>query len=65
MTVVKLPGKRPKIAEDSFIAPSATVIGNVEVWDSASIWYDCVINGTDSLRKGTMADPSNRLLRFP
>ncbi len=45
-TLVNLPGMRPQISSESFVAPSATLVGNVEVWDRASVWYDCVINGT-------------------
>jgi len=49
-TIVNLPGdRRPKIATNSFVAPSATLIGNVELWDQASVWYDCVINADKNL----------------
>jgi len=32
---------------DSFIAPSATLCGHVELYGNASIWYGVVINGTN------------------
>merc|ERR1711879_819462 len=48
-TLVNLPGKRPQISSESFVAPSATLVGNVEVWDRASVWYDCVINSDTKL----------------
>jgi len=35
----------PKIFSDVYIASSATITGNVEVFDNASIWYGCVIKG--------------------
>jgi len=35
----------PKIFNEAFVAPSATLSGNVEVFDSASVWYGCVIKG--------------------
>jgi carbonic anhydrase/acetyltransferase-like protein (isoleucine patch superfamily) len=41
-------GFRSKIAHlsnTSFVAPCATLVGNVEVWDHASVWYGCVIKG--------------------
>lgn len=39
----------PSIAPDSFVAPSATVVGNVEVWPKASVWYNCVVKGDVNL----------------
>jgi len=48
-TLVNLPGMRPQISSESFVAPSATLVGNVEVWDRASVWYDCVINADTKL----------------
>merc|ERR1711879_231577 len=33
----------PKLASDVFIAPCATVAGNVELWDGASVWYGSVV----------------------
>ncbi len=35
----------PKLQQDVWIAPSATVIGNVELGRDASIWFGCVIRG--------------------
>jgi len=35
----------PKVADDAFIAPCATLTGNVEIWTKASIWYGVVIRG--------------------
>lgn len=40
--------KRPVIAHDVFVAPNATVIGDVEICNDASIWYNVVIRGTSS-----------------
>jgi len=36
-------GKKPKIGKDVFIAPTACVIGDVEIGEGASIWYGVVI----------------------
>ena len=36
-------GKKPKIGKDVFIAPTACVIGDVEIGEGASIWYGAVI----------------------
>ena len=38
-------GKVPKIGNNVFIAPTAVVIGDVEIGDGASIWYGAVIRG--------------------
>jgi carbonic anhydrase/acetyltransferase-like protein (isoleucine patch superfamily) len=35
----------PKIAPGAFIAPNATVIGDVEIGEDASIWFNTVIRG--------------------
>jgi hypothetical protein len=51
-TTIQMSGRIvPKIAADAFIAPSATLIGNIEVWDFASIWYNCVIKGNSTQKK--------------
>ncbi len=38
-------GKHPKIGKDVFIAPTACVIGDVEIKDGSSIWYGAVLRG--------------------
>lgn len=38
-------GVWPKIADDAFIAPNATIIGDVEIASKASIWFGCVVRG--------------------
>lgn len=35
--------RRPLIGADAFVAPSATLIGDVEIGACASIWYGCVL----------------------
>ena len=40
--------QRPLIHDNVFVAPNATVIGNVNVMDSASIWYGAVVRGDQS-----------------
>jgi len=37
------------VSRVSFVAPSATLAGNVEVWDYSSIWYGCVIKADINL----------------
>jgi len=40
-------GKRPKIAPDAFVAPTAVLIGDVTVEAEASIWFGAVLRGDD------------------
>mmetsp|Transcript_3786 Transcript_3786/g.5286 ORF Transcript_3786/g.5286 Transcript_3786/m.5286 type:complete len:247 (-) Transcript_3786:46-786(-) len=37
--------KRALIGFEVFIAPSAAVIGKVELWENSSVWYDCTVKG--------------------
>lgn len=37
----------PRIGKDVYIAPTATVIGDVEIGQQASIWFSVVIRGDD------------------
>ncbi|MEO7114184.1 MAG: gamma carbonic anhydrase family protein [Polyangiaceae bacterium] len=36
---------RPKIGRDVFVAPNATVIGDVVLGDESSVWFNVVIRG--------------------
>lgn len=38
-------GVRPTIDETAFIAPNATIIGDVEIGAETGIWFGCVIRG--------------------
>lgn len=38
-------GVKPFKTNDTFIAPSASVIGNVTNWDESSVWYGAVVRG--------------------
>jgi carbonic anhydrase/acetyltransferase-like protein (isoleucine patch superfamily) len=35
----------PKIHETAFVAETAVIIGDVEIGESASVWYNCVLRG--------------------
>jgi len=43
--IMEYNGYKPKIGKNVFIAPTAVVIGNVELKDGASIWYGTVVRG--------------------
>ena len=36
-------GTKPFVTNDTFIAPTASVIGNVTNWDESSVWYGAVV----------------------
>jgi carbonic anhydrase/acetyltransferase-like protein (isoleucine patch superfamily) len=42
---IEFRGKHPKIAASAFVAPTAVVIGDVEVGEESSIWFGVVIRG--------------------
>lgn len=39
----KFKNKSPKIAENSFLAPGSKIIGDVEIAEHSSIWYNTVV----------------------
>lgn len=38
-------GSNPSIAEDAFIAPNATIIGDVVIGVESGIWFNCLLRG--------------------
>ncbi|MEV5439812.1 gamma carbonic anhydrase family protein [Streptomyces sp. NPDC052682] len=38
-------GREPKVAEGAFVAPTASVIGDVTIEAGASVWYGAVLRG--------------------
>jgi gamma-carbonic anhydrase len=38
-------GHRPVLGRDVFIAPNATLIGDIEIADEASVWFGAVLRG--------------------
>jgi carbonic anhydrase/acetyltransferase-like protein (isoleucine patch superfamily) len=47
MNLFEYEGTRPEIHEDAWIAPTATIIGDVTIEAGASIWYGAVLRGDD------------------
>lgn len=45
MTLFKLDGQAPEIADDTWIAPDANVIGNVVIEEGASVWFGATLRG--------------------
>lgn len=36
-------GKSPRVPRSAFVAPNATLIGDVELGEEASVWFGCVL----------------------
>jgi carbonic anhydrase/acetyltransferase-like protein (isoleucine patch superfamily) len=47
MPLFEYEGTRPTVADDAFIAPTATLVGDVTVESGASVWYGAVLRGDD------------------
>jgi carbonic anhydrase/acetyltransferase-like protein (isoleucine patch superfamily) len=45
MALYEHKGVRPTLGKDVFIAPNATVIGDVHLGDESSVWFGAVIRG--------------------
>ena len=43
ISVIAINGKAPHIHSSAFIAPGCRIIGDVEIGEDASIWYNCVL----------------------
>tara|TARA_B100000029_G_C17572608_1_gene957142 strand:+ start:1429 stop:1977 length:549 start_codon:yes stop_codon:yes gene_type:complete len=41
--IIKYKNKTPKISNDVFVAEGSKIIGDVEIKNESSIWYNCVI----------------------
>jgi len=41
-------GRRPKVHPDAYIAPTAVLIGEVEVGAGASVWFGAVLRGDEA-----------------
>jgi len=44
-------GKRPQVHPDAYIAPTAVLIGEVEVGAGASVWFGAVLRGDEAAIK--------------
>lgn len=45
----ELGGRRPRVHPDAYIAPTAVLIGDVEVEAGASVWFGAVLRGDEAL----------------
>jgi carbonic anhydrase/acetyltransferase-like protein (isoleucine patch superfamily) len=44
-TILSLQGKEPQFGENCFIAPNATIAGDVTMGNDCSIWFNAVLRG--------------------
>ena len=52
-TILPVEGKSPRFGNNCFLAPNATVVGDVEIGDDCSIWFNAVVRGdVNSIRIG-------------
>lgn len=53
MSLFPYRGKLPDISPEAFVAPTAAIIGDVEIGAGTSIWFNCVVRGdVDIIRIG-------------
>jgi carbonic anhydrase/acetyltransferase-like protein (isoleucine patch superfamily) len=46
-------GKEPKMGKECWLAPNATIVGDVEMGDQCSVWFNAVIRGdVNSIKLG-------------
>ncbi len=43
--ILEVRGKKPQIGEGTFLAPSATIIGDVILGKNCSVWFNAVLRG--------------------
>ncbi|MBM4374662.1 MAG: gamma carbonic anhydrase family protein [Deltaproteobacteria bacterium] len=44
-SVISFEGKSPVLGAGSYVAPNATLIGDVAIGDESSVWFGCVLRG--------------------
>ena len=50
-------GNAPNVAADAFVAPTAAVIGRVEIGPQSGVWFHCVLRGdTNFIRIGARSN---------
>ena len=43
--IIPVRGFTPKMGRDCFIAPTATLVGDVTIGDECSVWFNTVLRG--------------------
>jgi len=59
--ILTLAGRTPRLGESVYVAPSADVIGEVDLADNSSVWFQCVLRGDiEPIRVGETEPSSTR-----
>jgi gamma-carbonic anhydrase len=57
VSIISLHGKTPNIHPSAFVAPGCRIIGDVEIGEGASVWYNCVLRGdVNAIRIGARSN---------
>ena len=57
VSIITLHGNTPKIHPSAFVAPGCRLIGDVEIGEGASIWYNCVLRAdVNAIRIGARSN---------
>lgn len=52
--IVSVRGLTPRVGKNCFLAPNATLIGDVEIGDECTVWFNAVVRGdVNSIRIGS------------
>jgi len=51
MNILPFEGKLPTIHETAWIAPTAVIVGDVEIGADSSVWYQCVLRGDTNIMR--------------
>lgn len=68
MILIEFEGRRPRVHPEAWVAPTATLIGDVTVEAGASIWYGAVLRGdvcTIVIKAGTNVQDNSVLHAGP
>ncbi len=57
LTLLSLAGVSPRVAPNAFVAPTAVLIGDVEIGPQSGVWFHCVLRGdTNVIRIGARSN---------
>lgn len=48
MNIVPFKDKKPEVAQSVYVAPNATIVGDVLIGENSSVWFNCVVRGDES-----------------
>ena len=57
--ILPLRGKRPQVAAETFLAPTAVLIGDVRIGAGASVWFGAVLRADDAEHAITVGSGAN------